>query len=228
MKNKTIAKQYNDFHEVYSEQLSEQNELSNQMFHNALDFNVKDKKILDIGCGDGSALKLLSDKGALTYGVDPSEEFIKAAQAIDPSGSYTTGIGETLPFQDGTFDIVTSKWALQTSAHVPKILSEAARVLKPGGILVILTKHPLMQWREKIRDYGHGADYYEQKIVTSNIYGGSIVLKEPSHTFSEYFSKEFFTKFEMIDYQEATEFPASEQFDNDIYPTFFIMKARRK
>jgi hypothetical protein len=81
---------------------------------------------------------------------------------------------------------------------------------------------------EKVRDYGHGADYYKQQIVTSNIYNGKIVLKEPSHTIGEYFNADFFKNFEVLEYKEGTDFPASEQLNGDIYPTFFIVKARRK
>jgi hypothetical protein len=64
--------------------------------------------------------------------------------------------------------------------------------------------------------------------VTSNIYNGKIVLKEPSHTIGEYFNTDFFKNFEVLDYAEATDFPASEQLNGDTYPTFFIVKARRK
>lgn len=228
MKKDILSTQYDGFHMKYSQQLSEQNELSNQSFHHTIDFDLKNKEVLDIGCGDGSALRLLADKGAITYGIDPSEEFLKRAGIINPSGKYVKGIGEELPFEDRSFDVVVSKWAIQTSSNVPKILSEAARVLKYNGVLVILSKHPFMQWLEKIRDYGHGADYYKQQIVTSKIYDGSIILKEPSHTLGEYFNATFFSNFEMISYQEATEFPASEQFDGDVYPTFLVIKARKK
>lgn len=228
MNNTLVKKQYNDFHQTYSQKLDVQNEVSNTLYYKSLDFELNGKTVLDIGCGDGTDLKQLSSKGAIVYGIDPSEEFIKKAQINNPPGTFVNGVGESLPFEDNAFDIVVSKWAIQTSTNVPGILSEAARVLKPGGKLLYLTKHPWMQWLEKVRDYGHGVDYYEQKIVTSNIYDGAIQLKEPSHTLGEYLNKDFFDQFELIDYQEATEFPASEQINGDVYPTFFIIKARKK
>lgn len=138
------------------------------------------------------------------------------------------GVGEELPFTDKKFDGVVSKWAIQTSFDVPQLLREATRVLKVGGMLVFLTKHPMMQWKEKVRDNGHPSDYFKQSIVTSNIYDGTIVLKEPSHTMGEYLSPEFLSNFELLSYQEYSEFPASEQIDGDTFPTFFIVVARRK
>lgn len=222
-----IKKQYNNFHKTYTENFH-QDEASNTLFHQAIDFSLKGKKVLDVGCGDGIDLALIGVKGAKVFGVDPSREFLKKAQENNPTGIFKEGVGENIPAEDASFDVVISKWAIQTSSDVPKVLSEIARVLKKGGTTVFLSKHPWIQWLQKIRDYGHGVDYYEQKIVTSNIYSGKIVLKEPSHTIGEYLNIDFFKNFELIDYKEGTDFPASEQIKGDIYPTFFIIKARRK
>ncbi len=223
-----IKTQYNTFHSTYSENFDVENELSNRLFHETIDSSLRGKKLLDIGCGDGTDCAVLATRGAEIYGVDPSIEFIEKARDAVLSGVFKEGVGEKLPFNDKSFDIVVSKWALQTSPNVPAVLSEAARILKTGGELIILSKHPVMQWLEKIRDYGHGADYYRQQTVTSNIYDGRIMLKEPSHTMNEYLNSDFFRNFELINFREETEFPASEQLNGDIYPTFFIIKARRK
>ena len=223
-----IASQYNTFHDVYSIQLSEQDQRSNTLFYKALDGDLKDKVVLDIGCGDGEALKILTSKGASMFGLDPSSKFLEKAKRINPEATFVQGVGESLPFSDNSFDVVISKWAMQTSRDVPAVLRESARVLKTGGMLLFLTKHPMQQWLEKIRDYGNGANYYTQKVVTSNIYGGTIRLREPSHTFGEYFNKDFFRHFEMIEYTEESGFPASEQFDGNIYPTFMLIKAIKK
>lgn len=223
-----IESQYNTFHDVYSTQLAEQDQLSNTLFYMALEANLEGKVLLDIGCGDGEALKILKSKGASICGLDPSIKFLEKAKQTNPEGIFVQGVGESLPFSDESFDVVISKWALQTSKDVPGVLRESARVLKTGGMLVFLTKHPMQQWMEKIRDYGNGANYYEQKIVTSNIYAGTIELKEPSHTLGEYLNKDFFQNFEVIEYTEQSQFPASEQFDGNIYPTFMLIKAIKK
>ncbi len=224
---KNITTQYNSFHKVYSENLF-QDDKSNAAFYNQIDFDVNGKKLLDIGCGDGTDLTYFAEHKAVVYGLDPSAEFIAAAKTNNPTGVFVEAKGERIPFEKNTFDVVISKWALQTSPDVKQILIEVARVLKQGGVLLFLSKHPWIQHMEKIRDYGHGADYYERKVVTSNIFSGKIVLKEPSHTIGDYFNKEFYSNFEVLDYQEGTDFPASEQLNGDIYPTFFVVKAKRK
>ncbi len=227
MKNNDVKEQYNDFHTTYTENFS-QDGMSNDLFHKTIDFKLKGKKILDVGCGDGVDLAILGKQGAQVFGVDPSKEFIRKAQENNPTGIFKEGVGEDIPCEDNMFDVVVSKWAMQTSADVPTVLKEMARVLKKDGMLIFLSKHPMIQFLQKIRDNGHGVSYYEQKIVTSNIYNGKIALKEPTHTIGEYFNSEFFKNFEILDYREGTEFPASEQLNGDIYPTFFIVKAKRK
>lgn len=225
--NKDIRKQYNNFHELYTANFAD-DEVSNSAFHQMIDFDLMDKKILDVGCGDGKDLMILSKKANQIFGIDPSVEFLKKAQKNNPSGFFKEAVGESIPFDDETFDVVVSKWAIQTSADVPGVLSEMARVLKKGGMLVFLSKHPILQFLQKIRDYGHGIDYYKQQITTSKIYSGTITVKEPSHTIGEYFNAEFLKNFEILDYKEGTDFPASTQINGDIYPTFFIVKAKKK
>lgn len=219
-----IKEQYNKFASHYSNNLDVYDQIGNSTFYDALsDLDFKNKKVLDIGCGDGSDLSIIKQWGSQVYGVEPSHEFILSAK--EKGISVAQGVGEELPFSDTKFDIVISKYALQTSVDVGKCLSEAARVLKSGGDLVILSKHPIRQFLEKGESK---RDYFKQEPVRSKIYEGTIELVEPSHTFSDYFSKEFFENFELLDFIESYDFPASEQLNGDIYPTFFIVKARRK
>ncbi len=224
---KKITNQYNNFSETYSKNVN-YDKKSNVAFYQHIDFNLTNKKLLDIGCGDGVDLYKFQKLGAVVYGIDPSKEFIDISKKNNPTGILKQGMAELIPFNNETFDVVVSKWALQTCSDLPKVLYEVGRVLKKNGLFVLLSKHPWMQWMEKNRDYGNGVDYYEQKIVTSNIYEGKIVLKEPTHTINDYLNSEFLNQFEIMSYEENTDFPASEQIDGKIYPTYFIIKARKK
>ncbi len=226
--NNSITKQYNQCHQIFSDNREKQNLVGDTMFHNMIDFDLNGKHLLDIGCGSGADLKILSDKNAIIYGIDPSEKFLTESRLNNPDGIFVNAIGEEIPFQDAQFDTVVSKYAIQTAKNVPQILSEIARVTKKNGMVVLLFAHPIRQWIERVRDNGHGSNYYEQVMVTSNIFDGQITVQEPSHTMNEYINSDFLKNFELIDYQEGSDFPASEQINGDIYPTFFLIKARRK
>lgn len=228
--NDDINKQYNNFSKIYSENLEIEDEVGNKAFYKFLSsIDLQNKMILDIGCGDGTDLVNFEKMGAVPTGIEPSEEFVKSAKEKSPHLNILVGKGEELPFQDIYFDIIVSKYALQTSLNVPKILEEAARVLKTGGYLIFLSKHPIRQFLEKINTYeGRDINYFEQKIVDSFIYGKKIHLREPTHTLSEYLSTDVLKKFDLLDFLEEQDFPASEQINNYVYPTFFVAKLRRR
>jgi len=196
-----ISKQYNNFSKTYSDNFEIQDEVGNKRFYEFLSsIDLKNKRILDIGCGDGTDLVNFEKMGTVSFGVDPSEEFVKSAKEKVPHRTILIGKGEKLIFPDKNFDIVVSKYALQTSADIPKILEEVARVLKTGGYFIFLSKHPIRQFLEKINTYNESKDinYFEQKIVNSFIYGKKIHLREPSHTLSEHLSENVLKNFDLI------------------------------
>ena len=224
MRESRIDKQYNDFDEVYSNTLAVQDAAGNRFFYQAIDFSLEGKIVLDVGCGDGTDCNFYQKSGASVTGIDPSDNFIVSAGEKYPQCSFVVGVGEQLPFGDASFDVVFSKYAIQTSFEVPKVMSEIGRALRSGGLLVMLSKHPFRQFMEQNAD----KNYFKNNITTSNIYDGRIALHEPAHFFGEYFNKGFFDNFDLLDYKEWYDFPASEQMGNAIHPTFFVIKARRR
>lgn len=103
---------------------------------------VKDKDILDFGCGDGiHSIKLAELQAKKIVGIDPSERMIELAQVrLAKSGtsnlSFIIADGNHLPFEDKTFDIVLANYVLIAFSDLTRPLSEIYRVLKPGGSLV--------------------------------------------------------------------------------------------
>jgi len=92
---------------------------------------------LDVGCGEGRFCRMLQPLGIRTVGIDPTEALLARAKELDPTGDYRVGRGEELDFEDASFDLVVSYLSLIDIAPLDKALAEMARVLRPGGSLLI-------------------------------------------------------------------------------------------
>jgi len=181
--------------------------------------DLKGKKVLDIGCGEGSDCAFYLESGATSVaGLDASIELIEKAKKKYAGIDFQWGVFEKLPFKDGSFDFVLSKYAIMTSADLGPIFSEVYRVLKSGGTFTMLVTHPIRQLYEKKKA---GKDYFKKEIVDSLCFDGALTFKEPSHTLKEYFSPFMTEKFILDAYDEAFD-PAAEKIE-DTYPGFLIL-----
>jgi SAM-dependent methyltransferase len=103
--------------------------------------DVRERDVLDVGCGTGWIVRRLAAAGARAVGVDPLDDALERARAEDPDGGgrYLAAGAQALPFDDASFDAVVFFNSLH---HVPEgdldvALAEAARVLRPSGMLYI-------------------------------------------------------------------------------------------
>jgi SAM-dependent methyltransferase len=107
---------------------------------------------LDVGCGEARFCRMMKNCGLQAVGVDPTETLIREARRRDPRGDYRIGRAEALDFADGSFDLVVSYVTLIDIADVRSAITEMARVLRPGGTLLIAnltsfsTAGPLEGW----------------------------------------------------------------------------------
>ncbi len=96
------------------------------------------KTVLDLGCAGGFMAEAIDERGASVTGIDPAAEAIAAASRHAKEGGrdirYDVGVGENLPYEDASFDVVVCVDVLEHVESVPETLSEIARVLKPGGV----------------------------------------------------------------------------------------------
>ena len=92
---------------------------------------------LDVGCGEGRFCRLLSARGIRTVGVDPTPALLERARTLDPTGDYRPGIGEALPAEDASYDLVVSYLTLIDIPDYQAAIGEMARVLRPGGSLLV-------------------------------------------------------------------------------------------
>lgn len=102
-------------------------------------FDLHGKAILDLGCGEGRYCRTLKEKGAVVTGIDPVPQFVKHARSLDSESRYVEGVAETLPFEDGSFDIVLSYLSFVDITDLKTAASEITRVLRKNGKLVIVT-----------------------------------------------------------------------------------------
>lgn len=98
-------------------------------------------KVLDIGCGAGFLTNFLARLGHTVYGVDLSSKSLDVARSQDSTGSvhYQVGNGTTLCFEDNSFDVVAAMDLLEHVEDPEKVVAEATRVLKPGGLFFFHT-----------------------------------------------------------------------------------------
>jgi ubiquinone/menaquinone biosynthesis C-methylase UbiE len=109
--------------------------------------DVKGKKILDAGCGDGYLCRKLARLGASITGVELSKKMLNFAvveQKRDPlSISYHNANCSSLPFlAASTFDAVVTNNVIQDLADYQGAFSEFSRLLKPGGTYLHIANHP--------------------------------------------------------------------------------------
>jgi ubiquinone/menaquinone biosynthesis C-methylase UbiE len=107
--------------------------------------------ILDVGCGTGALLRELEsrlDGGIDLAGVDPAPAMLEVARAKLRPGSRTRlkeASAEQLPFPDETFELLVSTVSFHHWSDQPAGLREAARVLTPGG-RILLADHFTAGW----------------------------------------------------------------------------------
>jgi SAM-dependent methyltransferase len=95
---------------------------------------------LDAGCGDGRYLVALeAELPQRIAGVDIAERILETARVRAPRAELRQANLESLPFDDGAFDLVLSSQVIEHVLDAPAAAAELARVLRPGGRLVIST-----------------------------------------------------------------------------------------
>jgi ubiquinone/menaquinone biosynthesis C-methylase UbiE len=100
------------------------------------------RRVLDLGSGDGLLTAALAKLGAFAVGIDLDRSMLRAAVARREPGQskparYVEGQLERLPFRDATFDVVVAVTVLCLVPDRAIALHEAARVLRPGGRLIV-------------------------------------------------------------------------------------------
>ena len=102
-----------------------------------------DEVVLDLAAGTGASSLPIAETGAQVVPCDFSLGMLAVGKARHPQLAFTAGDALKLPFEDQVFDVATISFGLRNVSDMDLALIEIARVLKPGGRLVICEfSHP--------------------------------------------------------------------------------------
>lgn len=123
--------------------LRAESKLKNPWVAKTIDEQLGDgkKQILDIGCGGGFLSNALASEGHVVAGIDMSKESLDIAKSSDKTVSvnYQVANAYDLPFDNNSFDVVCAMDFLEHVEDPTRVVAEASRVLKPGGIFFFHT-----------------------------------------------------------------------------------------
>ena len=90
-------------------------------------------RLLDVATGPGYVAAAAAVRGARAVGVDFSAPMVAHARTLNPAVEFQEGDAEALPFPDRSFDAVVMNFGMLHLARPERAMTQAARVLKPGG-----------------------------------------------------------------------------------------------
>lgn len=106
--------------------------------------------VVDLACGTGDLSELAARTGAQVVGVDFSYNMLVGARRRNIPATFVHSDALSTPLPTAWASVVLSGFALRNFVSIPAVVSEAARLLKPGGRLAFLEvdtpAHPLLRW----------------------------------------------------------------------------------
>jgi len=162
------------------------------------------KRLIDVACGTGDLAKLyleLTDKDEKIFCVDPNKSMInKGKEKLKKYKNikWLIGSAESLPINDNSFDYYTISFGLRNTKNLNKALSEAYRVLKPGGRYLCL---------EFSKIQNPNLDFiYKNYSKLIPLIGETIVGKKEPYEYLIKSIEEFINQEELIDLMEKNKF----------------------
>jgi len=166
----------------------------------------KDRRVLDIACGEGYGSNLLSGIAKTVIGVDISNETIEHASLKYKRDNLSFIVGSTssIPLEDSSIDIVVSFETIEHHDEHHKMMEEIRRVMKPEGVLIIsspeksiyksrdpdnpyhIKELSLLEFRELLKGYFSNVKIFDQRFVF-----GSLINETSSYGRFDFFDGDF-------------------------------------
>ncbi len=170
--------------------------------------------VLDVGCGAGTQSRMWSELGHRYVGVDINEPLIQLARQravqLGMPAQFEVGTATELPFADSCFDVSVLPELLEHVADWKGCLNEAARVLRPGGVMYVSTSNKLCPLQQEFNLplyswYPRSAQRYFERRASSD--WPQLV------NYAKYPAVHWFSYYALRDYLEPRGFACSDRFD---------------
>jgi SAM-dependent methyltransferase len=125
---------------------------------------VRGARVLDAGCGEGYGTDRLTAIAAEVTGVDLEEPVIRRAASRYPRARFDAANLVSLPYADAAFDAVVSLQVIEHLHSPQDFLAECARVLAPGGVLIISTPNRLTFSPDGMRNPFHTFEFSPEEL----------------------------------------------------------------
>lgn len=203
--------------------------------------DIKNKKILDIGCGTGIYAKILTQKGAIVKGFDISPSMVGVARRENPKLDLRIGSANKIPFNE-KFDIAFASLVVHYLPDWNKMLKEIRRVLKDDGIFIFSTGNPVAESVERIYVKGKRYKVLANYFNENKRYGSwkrankAMPIGVPFYhiTYETMIKRILNSSFEVLDYKDcfplrkAKKYFPKEYEDYSNIPFFCVFKVRKK
>ncbi|HEY5796747.1 MAG TPA: class I SAM-dependent methyltransferase [Bosea sp. (in: a-proteobacteria)] len=145
---------------------------------------LQERRVVEIGCGRGALLNALAEHGAKVAGIDPDQAALAEARKTAPTAILRQAGAEDLPFVDAAMHaaiFVNSLHHVPVPA-MPRALAEAARVVEPGGDVVVVEPLPEGTFFESMRPIEDETliRLAAQEAIATALRDGPLVLAECS------------------------------------------------
>lgn len=186
--------------------------------------DVKNKKVLDLGCGTGRHTEILKKRGAKVWGIDISPKMLDIAKSEIKGVDFKVGSVYQLPYKSNFFDIVVAGLVVGYFRNLDKAFKEIYRVLKINGIFVFSLTNPLLEISQHIkgspRTYRKFKNYFKEGKTYA--YWPTFKVKIPYYhrTFQTLIKAIVKNNFVIEDFVDAKPIKKAKKLDLDSYETY--------